>query len=519
MFSLPWWLSLSVGFLSLSVEILWVRVAGFAYHTQPFVFSFVLACYLAGIALGAAYGKRLCARVGNLYLAAALVLTVAALGDALTPYLIVTLLATDTPTRLARFAAVIAAGAAVKSILFPIAHHLGSVAQGPRVGRSVSRVYFGNIIGATLGPLVTGFFALDRLSTDECFVLSGAVCLLLSVACVLRSGRRAYVAAPLAAALLLSVFAAPAARPGPGSLVLMSVGREALTHFTANRHGIIHTAYTPAGDYVFGGNVYDGMAIANVDTDRSRLYRVYMLALLHAHPRRILEIGLSAGAWVRAMEGFPEVERIDVVEINPAYLGLITQYPELSPLLADPRLRIHIDDGRRWLKRHPEERYDLIVQNTTYYWRANASNLLSQEYFTEVRRHLNAGGVITANTTGSLDVLATVQAVFPNTYRYSNFVYAADHPLIPDLSALGRVHRPDGTLFAPGEVSVVSVAGRLAGARLEPAAAFIARHHADVQVITDDNLLTEYRHGFRDGPHLPVWMLPAAPAEFAIDEP
>jgi spermidine synthase len=519
MFSLPWWLSLFVGFLSLSVEILWVRVTGFAYYTLPFAFSFVLTCYLAGIALGAAYGKRLCARSGNLYLVAALVLAVAALGDALTPFLITTFLANDTPTRLARFAAVIGGGAAVKSILFPIAHHLGSVAQGPRVGRSVSRVYFGNIIGATLGPLITGFFALDRLNTDECFVLSGAVCLLLSMACVLRSGRRAYLGATLAAALVLSVSASQAVRPGPGSLVLMSVGREALTHFAANRHGVIHTAYSRAGDYVFGGNVYDGMAVVNVDSDRSRLYRLYLLALLHEHPRRVLFIGLSGGAWVRALEGFPEVERIDVVEINPAYVSLIKQYPELRPLLADPRLRIQIDDGRRWLKRHPEERYDLIIQNTSYYWRANATNVLSQEYFTDVRRHLDAGGVITANTTGSFDVLATVQAAFPYTYRYANFVYAADHPLAPNPMLLARVRRPDGALFTPGEGTPWSVAGRLASARLEPAAAFIARHGVAAQVITDDNLLNEYRHGSRNGPHLPLWLLPAPLPEFQIDEP
>jgi predicted membrane-bound spermidine synthase len=89
------------------------------------------------------------------------------------------------------------------------------------------------------------------------------------------------------------------------------------------------------------------------------------------------------------MQGFPGVESIDVVEINPAYLDLTRSYPELAPLLDDPRIHIHIDDGRRWLKRNPHTRYDLIVQNITYHWRANAGNLLSREYLSEVRTHLN----------------------------------------------------------------------------------------------------------------------------------
>ena len=87
---------------------------------------------------------------------------------------------------------------------------------------------------------------------------------------------------------------------------------------------------------------------------------------------------MSTGAWIRAVQGFPGVEAIDVVEINPAYVELTRAYPTLAPLLDDPRVHIHIDDGRRWLKRNPDARYDLIIQNTTYHWRANAGNLLSQ---------------------------------------------------------------------------------------------------------------------------------------------
>ena len=520
MFSFPWWLSLLIGFLSLSVEILWVRVAGFAFQTMPFAFSFVLACYLAGIACGAAYGKRLCARAPDLYAAAAIVLALAALGDALTPLIITHFLARAGAYNLEAFAIVIVVVAGLKSVLFPIAHHLGAVAQGARVGRSVSRIYFGNIIGATLGPLVTGFIALDYLNTDECFALSGAACLLISLACVLKSGRRLYVAVPLAAAVVIALCAGQVARPGPGSLGVLTVSDpRALTHFIANRHGVIHTASTAAGDFVFGNNVYDGIATVDVDANPNRLDRLYLLAVLQPHPRRVLAIGLSAGAWVRAVQGFPGVERIDVVEINPAYVDLIRAYPEIAPLLNDPRVHIHIDDGRRWLKRNPAEHFDLIIQNTSYYWRANTGNLLSREYFTEVQRHLNPGGIFTANTTGSFDVLATAQAVFLYVYRYANFVYACYLPAAPDFNRLASVQRPDGALFAAGMVPTNSVAGILTSARLESAAGFIKRRGADAQVITDDNLLSEYRHGLRYGPALLLKVLPPAAAEFGINDP
>ena len=519
MLSFPWWLSLAIGFLSLSEEILWVRIVGFAFESLPFAFAFVLACYLIGIALGAAFGKSLCARIKNLYAPAAIVLALAALADGLIPKLISELPLTEETQRLAFFTIAIVTSAALKSILFPIAHHLGTLATGPEVGRRVSRIYFGNIVGATLGPLVTGFLALDYLNVDECFAIIAAACLLLALGCVLKAGRPQLIAAPLAAALALSTFVGKLALPGPGCLRVLAIGNVALTHFVANRHGVVHTVRTEVGDFVFGGNVYDGIAAVDVDRNANRLDRLYLLALLGGSAKRVLAVGLSTGAWVRALEGFPGIEQIDVVEINPAYVQLIRAYADLAPLLDDRRLHIYIDDGRRWLKRHPEARFDLIVQNTSYYWRANMGNLLSREYFANVREHLNPGGIFTTNATGSFDVLATLNSVFPHAYRYASFAYASDRALQPDFELLQRVQRPDGTLFNIEGASARSVVGKLASARLEPATAFIARHNADAAVISDDNLLSEYRHGRRFGPRFLQTLEPPEPAEFTTDEP
>ena len=518
MFSFPWWLSLAIGFLSLSEEILWVRVVGFSFQTLPFAFAFVLACYLVGIALGAAYGKRLCARAANLYALGAVFLAVAACGDIVTPKLIA-LIGRYPRAELPLFAAVVIIAAALKSILFPIAHHLGSVSEGPQVGRSVSRIYFGNIIGATLGPLVTGFVALDYLSVDECFALIAGACLLISLACALKARQPLFIVAPLLAAALLSAFVAQVARPGPGALRAMAVGQQSLTHFAANRHGIIHTVATDAGDFVFGGNVYDGIASTDVDRNSNRLDRVYLLALMHPGAKRVLAVGMSTGAWIRAVQGFPGVQSIDVVEINSAYVDLMRQYPALVPVLTDPRVHIHIDDGRRWLRRNPDARFDLVIQNTTYHWRSNAGNLLSREYLQNVRQHMNPGAVLTTNTTGSFDVLATMGAVFPYAYRYANFGYASDRPLQPNFALLTGIQRPDGGPFrtlAP----YGSVVAYLAMARLEPVGSFNARHTgADAQIITDDNLLSEYRHGMRFGPALLQALQPRAAPEFKFDEP
>jgi spermidine synthase len=48
-----------------------------------------------------------------------------------------------------------------------------------------------------------------------------------------------------------------------------------------------------------------------------------VLAALRPNPKKVLEIGLSVGSWNYLVSGFPGVEQIDIVEINPGYLQLM----------------------------------------------------------------------------------------------------------------------------------------------------------------------------------------------------
>jgi len=91
-------------------------------------------------------------------------------------------------------------------------------------------------------------------------------------------------------------------------------------------------------------------------------------------------IGLASGSWAQVIANDSEVESLTIVEINPGYLPLVAQRPAVRKLLQNPKVAIVIDDGRRWLLHHPERKFDLVVSNTTWNWRANASNLLSIEF-------------------------------------------------------------------------------------------------------------------------------------------
>jgi hypothetical protein len=140
-------------------------------------------------------------------------------------------------------------------------------------------------------------------------------------------------------------------------------------------------------------------------------------------------IGLSTGSWGQVLANHPEVESLTIVEINPGYLKLIPEHPEVASLMRNPKVNIVIDDGHRWLLRNPEAKFDLIVMNTTFFWRANATNLLSREFLELVRTHLEPGGAHFYNTTWSPEVQFTAVSVFPYAVRIANFIAVSDAPL------------------------------------------------------------------------------------------
>jgi spermidine synthase len=203
-----------------------------------------------------------------------------------------------------------------------------------------------------------------------------------------------------------------------------------------NRSGIV-TA-TDEGT-VFGNGIYDGRFNTDLVHDTNGIVRPYALSLFHPAPRNVLVIGLASGSWSQVLAHNPEVASITIVEINPAYLSLIAKTPEVASILSDPKVTIVTDDGRRWIRAHPGRRFDVIVSNNTYYFRANATNLLSTEFLMLIKRHLNPGGVFFYNTTNSDRVQRTGCLAFAHGARFVNHMVVSETPIPWDFARWRRV--------------------------------------------------------------------------------
>jgi predicted membrane-bound spermidine synthase len=448
-------LAAATGYISLSQEILWFRAISYITAGKPDVFAYVLGFLLFGVALGALIARRVCAAGGRYAMPfIVLMLVLAGIGYELSlPAIAVFLTHYGNTGLIAAYVAVTLIAMLLGSV-FPVVCHFG-IEGRTSTGFWLSLVYFLNILGATAGPLITGFVLLQVFSLQvNCLILSMATLGLAGILGLvylpsnqLRLGTLAVVTGALTVITLV--------HGGLYFQIFEKLNLKKLYHVYAeyqrlypeyadslpykyllqNRSGVIAVEDRPPADVIYGGGIYDGRF--NVDPllrdelvdpywSVNVIERAYMMAALHPQPSEVLEIGLSSGSWSRVISDHEAVQHLTVVEINPDYVDLLDKYPESATVKHDPRVDIVVDDGRRWLRRHPDARFDFILMNTSYHWRDHCTNLLSVEFLEICKQHLKPGGVMYYNTTTSNDVIYTAAQVFQYITVYHSFVAASD---------------------------------------------------------------------------------------------
>ena len=145
---------------------------------------------------------------------------------------------------------------------------------------------------------------------------------------------------------------------------------------------LVTNGYSMSGTYFLGSRRY------------MSLFALWPAAV-HPDLRRALLISYGVGVTARALTRLPGLEQIDVVDISRDVLEMsrIVQPTHEDPL-ADPRVRVHVEDGRQYLQT-TAARYDLITGEPPPPHGAGVVNLYTLEYFQLMRSRLAPGGIVT----------------------------------------------------------------------------------------------------------------------------
>jgi predicted membrane-bound spermidine synthase len=500
------------GFLSLCYEIVWYRLYAFATGGTPQSFAFVLGAFLAGIAFGSLFSRPLCRRAGGdlprfARWIAALVLGANLLGFAIAPLVALVARHVDYGWTLP----LVAAAAGLLGATFPLICHL-SVGPDDRAGSRLSYLYLANIIGSAGGSWLVGFILMDlwplRGIAVFLAVLGVALAAAMFAAGRLRAAEKAAAALLCAGVCAAVVFSArPLFATVYGQLEYLRDYRDPgaqLADVVETRSGVVTV---DADGAIFGGGVYDGWMFTDIhETDTVR--RPLSLSFIHPDPKEVLIVGMSGGAWSQLIANHPQVEKVTIIEINPGYVQVVRRYPEVAPLLRNPKVELFFDDGRRWMFRNRRRKFDMIVMDTTYHWRAHATNLLSAEFLGLARGMLKPGGILYYNTTFSYEAQRTGATQFPYAFRFGPLLAVSDSPIQLDRERWRRVlldYRLEGKPIldpsVPEDVGILN--DLLSCADTLPGDTYVSegmetrenilRRTAGMPLVTDDNMIVEWR--------------------------
>jgi spermidine synthase len=140
--------------------------------------------------------------------------------------------------------------------------------------------------------------------------------------------------------------------------------------------------------------VVNGKSDGNALTDAATQIGVSILgAVLHKDPKTALVIGLGTGesaGWLAEMRG---IERVDVVELEPAIDEMASRCKDVNfDVLNHPRVRRIYNDGREFVLT-TDQKYDVIISEPSNPYRAGVAALYTTEFYQAVRERLNPGGL------------------------------------------------------------------------------------------------------------------------------
>jgi len=254
----------------------------------------------------------------------------------------------------------------------------------------VTTVYVLEAAGAVLGGLLFHFGLADHLSPVA------VACGLALVSCIGaavagRSRRVVVVVATLGGAAASVALAGVLARPHLAEVALSWRWRGlGLVETQETRYGSIAVTRREGQLVIYenGSPTVTTGLLADVEAS------AHLPLLEHPHPRRVLVIGGGLGGLLREVLKHP-VERVDYVELDPTLVRVAGRYlpPELAAALRDPRLSVHIADGRRFVKT-AQRPFDVVLVNL-----AEPTTILVNRYYTaefdrEVARLLGPDGLL-----------------------------------------------------------------------------------------------------------------------------
>ncbi len=410
------------GLTSLGYQVTWTRLLASGTGNTTYVFTVILAVFLAGIAIGATIynviGPRLRDPIRVLALTQMVVAALAVIGlvavlgqaEALRPGRPLETLG----SLIGSTVLVVLPVTIVLGIAFPTAAALLRD-EASQAGTESGSLLAANTTGAIIGSLLVPFVLMPILGSPTIVVVLALTNAILGTALALVARPRASVAV-LAGLVTIAFVSVIALKPG-----LVRQPNEA---FIASRNGQLFASTEDEIASVQSGQIgatpelwVAGTSMTLLTVDAKLMPILPLIARPQSERALVVAFGMGTAFRSALTAGL----RPDVVELVPSVPEMFGYYYEdAAQVLANPAGRIIVTDGRNHLEL-TDERFDVIVTDPPPPIESSGASVISSlEYYQAGRDHLTPTGVMMQWVPyGSpekefKDHIRTFAAVFPN---------------------------------------------------------------------------------------------------------
>jgi spermidine synthase len=261
-----------------------------------------------------------------------------------------------------------------------------------------------------------------------------------------------------------------------GRLLLTTRGGGDLIFYQESRGATVAVAQQQAGDNVFRRLYIQGVSNSGDAMPSLRYMRLQAMLPLVIHsgePKSALVIGFGTGITAGAILHHPQLERRVCVELLPAVARAGELILENYKAWSDPRMQIHIGDGRQELLRSAE-RYDLITLEPPPPSAEGVVNLYSTDFYKLASSRLEPNGLLaqwlplaTQNDEGTRSLVRSFLDVFPyatlwTTELHEMLLTGSFSPIELDANRITNRFTQSGVSTALRAVGISSPAALLA---------------------------------------------------------
>jgi spermidine synthase len=294
--------------------------------------------------------------------------------------------------------------------LFAAGSRLYADQAASSMGEATGSVYLLEALGSAAGGVLAGLVLVRSVAPLQIAAGLGLLNVLAAAVLVNRAWITRF--AVVGAAVLLGL-------PGLETASLERFWRG--FHLVANRnsvYGNLAVVRTEGATSLYE----NGLNLFNVPDPAAAEEAVHYALLEHPSPRSLLLIGGGANGSLAEALKHASLERVDYVELDPAIL-------ELFPIQSDPRVRVHVTDGRLFLKTTAST-FDVIIVNLPDPQTAQLNRFYTLEFFQEAARKLTGSGILALRLTAAEDYISPELAAFLRS------IYKTLRAVFPEVTAI-----------------------------------------------------------------------------------